>query len=188
MRTTYYVAGLPFTSELYHHGIIGQRWGVRRYQNLDGSLTPEGRKRYSNPDLGRRSRDEIFDGNARYTRDRSYDEAGYEQTEAKLASRLSGDDYKMFREPIRIAQKESGIIEAQRASAEALKKRNRNLNPFNSKRLHNEYLEAERKRKQAAEDFFNISANLSMEYINQLPKKDRDLAKRYVYILMGYDW
>lgn len=32
--------------ELYHHGIKGQRWGVRRYQNKDGSLTPAGRKRY----------------------------------------------------------------------------------------------------------------------------------------------
>ena len=31
--------------ELYHHGIFGMRWGVRRYQNKDGSLTPEGRKR-----------------------------------------------------------------------------------------------------------------------------------------------
>lgn len=31
-------------SELYHHGIIGQRWGVRRYQNKDGSLTSAGRK------------------------------------------------------------------------------------------------------------------------------------------------
>lgn len=30
---------------LYHHGIKGQRWGVRRYQNADGSLTPAGRKR-----------------------------------------------------------------------------------------------------------------------------------------------
>lgn len=35
-------------NELYHHGIKGQKWGVRRYQNTDGSLTPEGRKRYSN--------------------------------------------------------------------------------------------------------------------------------------------
>lgn len=29
-----------------HHGIKGQKWGVRRYQNEDGGLTPEGRKRY----------------------------------------------------------------------------------------------------------------------------------------------
>lgn len=32
---------------LQHHGINGQRWGVRRFQNPDGSLTPEGKIRYS---------------------------------------------------------------------------------------------------------------------------------------------
>lgn len=32
--------------ELYHHGIEGQKWGVRRYQNPDGSLTEEGKQRY----------------------------------------------------------------------------------------------------------------------------------------------
>ena len=31
---------------LSHHGIPGQKWGVRRYQNYDGSLTPAGRERY----------------------------------------------------------------------------------------------------------------------------------------------
>ncbi len=34
------------TNELYHHGIKGQKWYVRRYQNEDGSLTPAGRQRY----------------------------------------------------------------------------------------------------------------------------------------------
>lgn len=42
-------------SILIHHGIRGQRWGVRRYQNEDGSLTSVGKKRYSisDKDLGK---------------------------------------------------------------------------------------------------------------------------------------
>lgn len=35
------------TSELYHWGIKGMKWGVRRYQNKDGTLTPAGKKRYT---------------------------------------------------------------------------------------------------------------------------------------------
>ena len=31
---------------LAHYGVKGQKWGVRNYQNEDGSLTPEGRRRY----------------------------------------------------------------------------------------------------------------------------------------------
>jgi len=36
-----------FTDELYHHGIKGQKWGIRRYRNEDGSLTKEGEERYA---------------------------------------------------------------------------------------------------------------------------------------------
>lgn len=37
---------IEYTDFLTHWGIKGQRWGVRRYQNEDGSLTKEGKKRY----------------------------------------------------------------------------------------------------------------------------------------------
>lgn len=43
---TYYIAGFPVADELYHHGIKGQKWGVRRYQNEDGTLTADGKIRY----------------------------------------------------------------------------------------------------------------------------------------------
>lgn len=35
---------------LVHHGIKGQKWGIRRYQNEDGTLTAEGKRRYFNDD------------------------------------------------------------------------------------------------------------------------------------------
>lgn len=36
---------------LVHHGIKGQKWGIRRYQNSDGSLTEAGKKRYAVPEV-----------------------------------------------------------------------------------------------------------------------------------------
>lgn len=41
--------------ELYHHGILGQKWGVRRFQNQDGSYTAAGRERYGIEDGKHRS-------------------------------------------------------------------------------------------------------------------------------------
>lgn len=53
-----------YNGELYHHGIKGQRWGVRRFQNPDGSLTAKGIKRISENKYGA-NRFSKYDGTAK---------------------------------------------------------------------------------------------------------------------------
>ena len=43
----WYIIREDNSNELFHHGIKGQKWGVRRYQNEDGTLTDAGKSRYN---------------------------------------------------------------------------------------------------------------------------------------------
>lgn len=63
-------------NELYHYGVKGQKWGVRRYQNKDGSLTTAGRKR----------RNEFYD------------------TEKSVVNKLSNSYSKFVKKPIDISE------------------------------------------------------------------------------------
>ena len=50
---------VTYSRSLSHHGIKGQKWGVRRFRNKDGSLTPEGKARYSDNELKLKQKETI---------------------------------------------------------------------------------------------------------------------------------
>lgn len=71
MEIWQYNYGHMRSDELCHWGIKGMKWGVRRYQNKDGTLTPAGKKRYAGDDRGEGSKNQIQNSSPVKTRRRS---------------------------------------------------------------------------------------------------------------------
>lgn len=68
-------------NELYHHGVKGMKWGVRRFQKKDGSLTSAGKKRYSEDGSGTKKKSEH-----QAMLEKRYQKAGLTQREAEIAA------------------------------------------------------------------------------------------------------
>lgn len=79
--------------ELYHHGIKGQKWGIRRWQNEDGTLTEAGRRKYL----------KMLDSE---TLNRKWDK--YQETSKKLRS-LQEDHNKKLKTPSASEERKEGI-------------------------------------------------------------------------------
>lgn len=108
MSDYYLTSSASFISddELYHYGIKGQKWGVRRYQNKDGSLTPAGKKRRSSSDEARNmSTDELRQKVRRLNNEQRYIDLTKSSSSSvsktadgiERASRIGGDANKIYK-------------------------------------------------------------------------------------------
>ena len=108
MSDYYLTSSASFISddELYHYGIKGQKWGVRRYQNKDGSLTPAGKKRRSSSDEARNmSTDELRQKVRRLNNEQRYIDLTKSSSSSisktadgiERASRIGGDVNKIYK-------------------------------------------------------------------------------------------
>ena len=113
-----------YPNELYHHGIKGQKWGVRRYQNEDGTLTDAGAKRYA--------RDAIEQGYDRYD---SQSGTYYKTSKKNGRSDLKVDASRYAKEDTERTKK---LVDSTRQMNENLKNANQNsINQANRRNKKN---------------------------------------------------
>ena len=140
---------------LKHFGIKGQKWGIRRYENEDGTLTEEGKERYRKD--AEQARKEIGDAS------RSPYGMGTGIAESMTSRIFGGPDSKKYRELNKVIYKAS--------------------NRAGSK--YSETFDRKGKiadRHKAALDFVDAIASTGMQYINEnFSEKDREKAKAFVY-------
>lgn len=92
--------------ELYHHGILGMKWGIRRYQNKDGSLTSLGRNRYGRGEIPPKTEKYVYTD---YTIDDYPNKKNKKVFDSKQVGKIIGSINKISKEAESITPKAKSI-------------------------------------------------------------------------------
>ena len=128
---------LPYPNELYHYGIVGQKWGIRRFQNSDGSLTPAGRARYGEDGKGE-SKYEAAMRKAEAKQLKAYEK--YTRTAKKLDTKANKFDRKAAanqKKSLALAGKFGKKKKSEKLAVEAVKLQSKSAK-LNKKRIKSE--------------------------------------------------